>query len=57
VEWLAEIVLQTYDLPLSAFAAADPAFRPAEISAIRISFDGPQGGDVYVDAVGFRAGD
>ncbi len=54
VAWPAEIVLQTYDLPLEAFQAAGPGFRPQAITAIRLSFDGPQGGSVYVDTVAFR---
>jgi hypothetical protein len=56
VDWLAEIVLQTYDLPLEAFQAAGPGFRPATITTIELEFDGPEGGGVYIDQVGFRGG-
>jgi dienelactone hydrolase len=54
VAWPAEYVLQTYDLPLGAFAAAAPGFDPAHIAAIELAFDGPQGGAVFVDTIGFR---
>lgn len=49
-----EDVLQTYDLPLAAFSAANPQFDPARLEAIRFYFDGAQGGDVYLDQIGIR---
>jgi hypothetical protein len=53
--WPAEIVLQTYDLPLAAFQQADPAFRPDAISAIHFDLEGPAGGLIYLDQIAFRA--
>jgi hypothetical protein len=49
-----EVVLQTYTLPLSAFQAVNPAFRPDQISAIRFLFAGETAGAVYLDEIGFR---
>lgn len=49
-----ERVDQTFDLPLAAFAAADPAFRPQELSAIRFLFDGRVDGKLMLDEIGFR---
>jgi hypothetical protein len=48
-----EVVLQTYTLPLSAFQAVNPAFRPEQISAIRFLFAGETAGAVYLDEIGF----
>lgn len=48
-----ERVLQTYALPLSAFASADSAFQPDQITAIRFIFIGEQGGALYLDDIGF----
>ncbi|MCA9970092.1 MAG: hypothetical protein KC425_07750 [Anaerolineales bacterium] len=50
-----ERVLQTYVLPLAAFQAADPAFQPEQITAIRFLFEGAQGGDLYLDEIGFTS--
>ena len=50
----AEQVGQTYDLPLSAFVAANPAFAPGELLEIRFLFDGATAGEIVVDQVGFR---
>ena len=50
----AERVGQTYDLPLSAFVAADPAFDPAALAGIRLLFDGAAAGQIIVDDLGFR---
>jgi dienelactone hydrolase len=55
--WDAEIVLQTYDLPLAAFQQADPAFQPQAITAIRFDLEGAQGGTVYLDQIAFRIGE
>jgi dienelactone hydrolase len=52
--WPAEIVLQTYDLPLAAFQQADPAFQPGAISAIHFDLEGPAGGLIYLDQIAFR---
>lgn len=46
---------QTFDLPLAAFAGADPAFRPEALTDIRIVFDGTVPGKVMIDDLGFRA--
>lgn len=48
-----EVVLQTYTLPLSAFQAVNPAFRPEQISAIRFHFAGETAGAVYLGEIGF----
>lgn len=50
-----ERVLQTYVLPLSAFQAADAAFWPEEVTAVRFIFTGEEGGALYLDEVGFLA--
>jgi hypothetical protein len=49
-----ERVPQTYNLPLAAFRQVAPRFRVDQIVSLRFTFDGTQGGDVYLDAVGFR---
>ncbi len=48
-----ERVLQTYALPLSEFAAADPAFDPARIATIEFAFDGSTAGGAYIDEIAF----
>lgn len=50
-----ERVDQTFDLPLSAFVAANGAFRPEELTGIRFVFDGETSGKVMLDEIGFRA--
>jgi dienelactone hydrolase len=52
--WPAEIVLQTYDLPLAAFQQLDPAFQPSAIHAIHFDLEGPNGGLLYLDQIAFR---
>ena len=49
-----EPVLQSYSLPLAHFTAANPAFDPARIAAIRFVFDRTPRGSVVLDEVGFR---
>jgi hypothetical protein len=49
-----EYVPQTYDLPLAAFSLADPRFQANHITGLRFTFAGTQGGDLYLDEVGFR---
>jgi dienelactone hydrolase len=49
-----ERVDQTYDLPLSAFIAANPDFWPEELSAVRFLFDGAVDGKLMLDETGFR---
>jgi len=49
-----ERVDQTFDLPLSAFVVADPAFRAEELSAIRFIFDGQVDGRLLLDEIGLR---
>jgi hypothetical protein len=48
-----ERVLQTYELPLAAFARADAAFDPANLAAIRLRFDRTPQGAILLDRVGF----
>lgn len=48
-----EVILQTYNLPLVVFQAANPAFQPDQLHAIRFLFDGRAAGAVYLDEIGF----
>ncbi|MFQ5817034.1 MAG: hypothetical protein ACE5H2_03640 [Terriglobia bacterium] len=48
-----EPVLQTYELPLSAFVEADPRFKPANLETIRFRFDRSPKGVIILDQVGF----
>lgn len=50
-----ETVLQSYNLPLTAFQAANPAFNPAELQVIRFLFDGTTAGALYLDEIGFNS--
>src|SRR5690606_6500322 len=49
-----ERVDQTYDLPLSAFVAANGDIHPESLSAVRFLFDGDASGLLLIDDVGFR---
>lgn len=49
-----EIILQTYTLPLAAFGTNEPAFRPERVTAIRLRFQGAEGGEVWLDRVGMQ---
>jgi len=49
-----EPTLQTYEIPLSAFAARDAAFDPSTIRRIVFSPDRQQGGRIALDGVGLR---
>jgi dienelactone hydrolase len=51
-----EPVLQTFELPLAAFAAEKPGFEPARLAEIRFVFDRSPEGLVLLDDVGFAAG-
>ena len=51
-----ERVLQTYELPLADFVAADPAFDPARLAAIRLVVDRSSAGALWVSEVGFVDG-
>jgi dienelactone hydrolase len=48
-----EPVLQTFELPLQAFASAKPGFDPAALREIRFVFDRSPEGVVILDDVGF----
>lgn len=48
-----EITLQTFELPLAAFAAAAPGFDPATVASIRFVFEGPREGVIVLDDIGF----
>jgi hypothetical protein len=50
-----ERILQTFDVPLSAFAAADPAFCVDHLTRVALQFGGGPGA-VYLDQIGFRRG-
>ncbi|HEX2626330.1 MAG TPA: hypothetical protein VHL56_05450, partial [Candidatus Limnocylindrales bacterium] len=47
-----EIVLQTYELRLDELAAADPAFRPEHVDALRLIVDRAEAGALWVTEVG-----
>lgn len=49
----AEHLLQSYRIPLAAFAQANTQFDPTQVRALRFHFDGEQVGKVYLDEVGF----
>jgi len=49
-----ERMLQSFEIPLSAFAATNPEFDPAQVEIIRFRFSDESGGKVYVDEIGFR---
>lgn len=50
-----EPTLQTFELPLAAFAAAAPGFDPARLAAVRFVFDRTPEGVLIVDRIGFAA--
>lgn len=52
---LHELMLQTYTLPLADFAAANPAFDPSRLRAVRFVFDRTPAGTVILDGIGFSA--
>jgi hypothetical protein len=47
-----ERVLQTYEIPLAAYAAADPAFRPERLEAMRLIVDRSVAGSLWVAEAG-----
>ena len=49
-----EVVFQVFEFPLAAFAAANPAFAPDSLAAIRLVFDRSPKGVVILDEVGLR---
>lgn len=49
---LAELILQTYVIPLADFTAAAPAFDPSRLVTIRWVFDGTRAGTVVLTDVG-----
>jgi hypothetical protein len=49
-----EPAFQTFALPLAAYAAANPAFDPATVRAIRLVFDRTPRGRLLLDDVGLR---
>lgn len=49
-----EAVFQHFEYPLTAFAAANPGFEPANLVATRLIFDRSESGVVLLDDVGFR---
>jgi dienelactone hydrolase len=48
-----ELVLQSADIPLADFVAANPELDPAAIRVVRLVFDRSASGEVVVDDVGF----
>ncbi|HET9530848.1 MAG TPA: alpha/beta hydrolase, partial [Blastocatellia bacterium] len=51
----AEVVLQTYELPLTEFVKADGRFDPSRLKSITFRFDRTRSGEVVLDRVGFRS--
>jgi hypothetical protein len=49
-----ERVLQTYELPVAAFLAANPDLDISKITAVDVTFDGRIAGVVLIDELGFR---
>ncbi len=49
-----ERVLQSFEIPLSAFTAANPDFDPTRLATIRFRFNDEQPGKAYLDDIGFR---
>lgn len=49
----AEVILQTYELPLAAFSRADARFNPARLKTITLRFDRTPSGEIALDRVGF----
>ncbi len=49
-----EIVFQTFEFPLAAFQAANPALDPAGVVMVRFLFDRTPAGVVVLDDVAFR---
>lgn len=47
-----ELVLQTYPMPLAAFARVAPSFNPARLRVIRLVLDRTPAGEVILDDVG-----
>ncbi|HET7182367.1 MAG TPA: hypothetical protein VFI15_09070, partial [Candidatus Limnocylindrales bacterium] len=47
-----EIVLQTYELRLTDFSAADPAFRPEHVDVLRVIVDRSTAGALWITEVG-----
>ncbi len=47
-----ELILQHFSIPLGDFAAQNPAFDPASLSAVSLVFDQSDAGTVVVDDVG-----
>ena len=48
-----EAVLQTFEIPLSDFVAADANFDPSQLAAIHFRFDLSEKGVVMIDRIGF----
>lgn len=51
---LSEPVYQHFEIPLAAFAAANPRFDPTRLAEIHFVFDRTGPGEIILDNVGFR---
>jgi hypothetical protein len=49
-----EQVLQSFEIPLSTFAVANPEFDATRIATIRFWFNDEKAGRAYLDEIGFR---
>jgi hypothetical protein len=47
-----DTIFQSYHLPLSSFAARNPALELAQISTIGFRFDRSENGQIYIDEIG-----
>jgi len=43
-----EIVVQTYDIPLSSFASVDPSFRPGRLTEVAVEIARTTAGAVWI---------
>ncbi|HSJ26169.1 MAG TPA: hypothetical protein VK929_15935 [Longimicrobiales bacterium] len=49
-----EQVLQSYEIPVHEFRAANPRFNPATLQVVRLRFDRTPAGEILLDDIGFR---
>ena len=50
----AEPVLQTFELPVSTFAAASPGFDGSKVRTVRLKFDKVEKGEIVISEIGLR---
>lgn len=52
-----ERVLQTYAIPLAEYAAANPAFQPSHVDAVRLRIDRAAAGGLWIAEIGLERPD